>query len=311
MSIWRINCKPGDRIISHKESFDKWLEKGFVGIGWSKEEKFLDGLNENISDIEIIRNHIFTKLKKENHKTKAFNSYANILFYRMKKGDYIWIRCNGIYKLGIVEDEICSYNTNPSEEFIPDKYQIGFYRKVKFLEKDFIESEVPGKIVASFRIPSTLQGVKEINNELTLYCKTNVENKKVCFPIYNWKNLLSAEDIEEIVGLYLQIEKGLYIYTSTCKDDTNFIEFQLIDRKGKLYGLQVKSGDESINADDYFELSKKMTIFLFASSDNIYNIEKCSNIEKIESKEITLFIEKNLKLLPKKIRFWFEEKIKY
>lgn len=117
----------------------------------------------------------------------------------------------------------------------------------------------------------------------------------MCFPIYNWKNLLSAEDIEEIVGLYLQIEKELYIYTSTCKDDTNFIEFQLIDRKGKLYGLQVKSGDENINADDYFELSKKMTIFLFASSDNISNVEKYPNIEKIDSKEITLFIEKNLK----------------
>lgn len=306
MSIWRINCKPGSRLVSHKESFNKWLEKEFIGIGWSKEEKFLEGLNETELNIEDIRNHIYTKLKKDNHKTRSFNSYTNILFYRMKKGDYVWIRCNGIYKLGVIEDETCSYNTNPSEEFIPDKYQIGFYRKVKFLDKDFIESEVPGKIVASFRIPSTLQGVKEIGNELTLYCKTNVENKKVCFPIYNWKNLLSAEDIEEIVGLYLQIEKELYIYTSTCKDDTNFIEFQLIDRKGKLYGLQVKSGDENINADDYFELSKKMTIFLFASSDNISNVEKYPNIEKIESKEITLFIEKNLKLLPEKIRFWFE-----
>lgn len=54
-----------------------------------------------------------------------------------------------------------------------------------------------------------------------------------------------------------------------------------------------------------------MTIFLFASSDDISNVEKYPNTEKIDSKEITLFIEKNLKLLPEKIRFWFEEKIKY
>lgn len=306
MSIWRINCKPGSRLVSPKESFNKWLEKGFIGIGWSKEENSLEGLNEEISNIEAIRSHIYTNLKKKNSKTRSFNSYANILFYRMKKGDYVWIRCNGIYKLGIVEDETCSYNTNPAEEFIPDKYQIGFYRRVKFLDKDFIESEVPGKIVASFRNSSTLQIVKELKNELTLYCKTTVENKKMCFQIYNWKNLLTAEDIEEIVGLYLQMEKNLYVYTSTCKNDTSLIEFQLVDKNSHLYGVQVKSGNETLNADDYFELSKKMTIFLFASSDNISNIEKYPNIEKIDSKEITLFIEKNLKLLPEKTRFWFE-----
>ncbi|MBM6875916.1 hypothetical protein [Fusobacterium mortiferum] len=261
MSIWRINCKPGSRLVSHKESFNKWLEKGFIGIGWSKEEKFLEGLNETELNIEDIRNHIYTTLKNWKCSTKSFNSYANILFYR----------------------------------------------RVKFLDKDFVESEVPGKIVTSFRNSSTLQIVKEFEDELTLYCKANVENKKVCFPIYNWKNLLSAEDIEEIVGLYLQMEKNLYVYTSTCKNDTSLIEFQLVDKNSHLYGVQVKSGNETLNADDYFKLSKKMTIFLFASSDDIFNIEKYPNIEKIDSKEITLFIEKNLKLLPEKIRFWFED----
>lgn len=63
MSIWRINCKPGSRLVSHKESFNKWLEKGFIGIGWSKEEKFLEGLNETELNIEDIRNHIYITLK--------------------------------------------------------------------------------------------------------------------------------------------------------------------------------------------------------------------------------------------------------
>lgn len=304
MSIWRINCKPGDRIVSHKESFDKWIEKGFVGIGWSKQENFLDGLDEKEQNIEIIRNHIFTKLKKDNCKTNSFTAYTNILFHRMKKGDYVWTRCNGIYKLGIVIDDICLYNLNPSEEFIPDRYQIGFYRKIKFLKKDFSESEVPGKIIASFRVTKTLQNIKE-TKELELYCKLNSENKKAFFPIENWKNLLSAEDIEEIVGLYLQIEKNLYIYTSTCKTDTSLIEFQLTDKNGQLYGLQVKTGDTTLNADDYSDFSKKMKIFLFTSNDNIYNIEKYPNIEKINSEDISLFIKNNLKLLPEKIKFWF------
>jgi hypothetical protein len=65
MSIWRINCKPGSRLVSHKESFNKWLEKGFIGIKWSKEENSLEGLNEGISNIETIRSHIYTNLKKK------------------------------------------------------------------------------------------------------------------------------------------------------------------------------------------------------------------------------------------------------
>lgn len=307
MNIWRISCKPGSQLVEHKESFKKWIEKEFVGIGWSKEENFLLGLeNINIS-AHAIKEHIYESLKKSNYRTRSYITYTNILFNRMKKGDYIWTRCDGIYKLGTIIDENCLYNTYPNEDFIPNRYQIGFYRKVKWLKKDFVENEVPGKIIASFRNPSTLQKVYENKNELSLYCKINIENNSIHFPIADWKNLLSAEDIEEIVGLYLQIEKKLYIYTSTCKEDTSLIEFQLIDIKGNLYGVQVKSGNTNINADEYFDLSKKMKIFLFATNDNIYNLEKYKNIEKIESKEITFFIEKYLDILPKKVRFWFEK----
>ncbi|MCF2673824.1 hypothetical protein [Fusobacterium varium] len=305
MSIWRINCKPGSKMVGHKESFEKWIEKEIIGIGWSKEEKFLENLNETYITIETIRKHIYTKLKDWNCKTRSYSSYTNILFDRMKKGDYVWIRYNGIYKLGIVEDECCSYNINPSENFIPDRYQIGFYRKVRFIAKDLNESEVPGKIVASFRNSSTLQRVYEIKEELSLYCNSIIENKTINFSIQDWKSLLSAEDIEEVVGLYLQIEKNLYVYTSSCKKDTSLIEFQLVDKNSKLYGLQAKSGTTSINADEYFKLSKSMKIFLFSSNDIVTNIEKYENMEKIDSKEITLFIEKYLNILPKRIKFWF------
>lgn len=307
MNVWRINCKPGNQIVKHKDSFKKWIEKDFVGVGWSKQENFLSNLENIDISADDIRKYIYESLKKDGYKTKSYTTYTNILFDKMKKNDYVWTRCNGIYKLGVVINECCLYNTYPDKNFIPDEYQIGFYRKVKFLEKDFVESEIPGKIVASFRIPSTLQQVYENNNELSTFCKAKVENKSLSFTITDWKNLLSAEDIEDIIGLYLQIEKNLYVYTSTCKKDTSLIEFQLIDCKGNLYGVQVKSGDTNINADEYFDLSKKMKIFLFAANDDINNIEKYRNMERITSKEITLFIEKYLDILPEKIKFWFKK----
>lgn len=303
MNVWRINCKPGNQMVNHKKSFDKWIEKGIIGIGWSKQENFLSGLEEIDISADEIRKYIYKTLTK----TKGYSTYTNILFEKMKKGDYIWTRCNGIYKLGIVTNESCLYNLYPNENFIPDEYQIGFYRKVKFLEKNFVESEIPGKIVASFRVPSTLQKIHENKNELSIFCEAKAKNTPVLYPISDWKNLLSAEDIEEIVALYLQIEKQLFIYTSTCKKDTSVIEFQLVDQKGNLHGVQVKSGDTNINANEYYDLSKKMKIFLFASNDDISNIEKYENIEKIDSKEITLFIQKYLNILPEKIKFWFKK----
>lgn len=306
MNIWRINCKPGKQILSQKDQFKFWIENGFVGIGWSSDEGFDKGYipiaNSNYSAGDI-KNFIYNGYREKKEKTQGFSTASNIFVNRMEKEDFIWVRCGNIYKLGKIKSEGL-YNFN-SKIFSRDR-QIGFYRKVEYLDREFSESEVPGKIVASYRTRSTVQKVDDYNDMMWKYCASCFSGENISIPVKDWNSFLHSSDIEEIIGLYLQVEKKLYVYTSTNKNDTAKIEFELVNNEGKRYGVQVKSGDTSLNALDFKDISKLMKIYLFAANDRVNNLEHVNNIEKIEVAHVTEFIENNLHILPQRIRFWFK-----
>ena len=69
---------------------------------------------------------------------------------------------------------------------------------------------------------------KALYNELTgqkIY-ETNTYKKEDLF------DLLQAEDVEEVISLYLQIVENNLVYTSTNKLDTQKYEFVAIARDG-------------------------------------------------------------------------------
>lgn len=305
MNIWRINCKPGQQILSHEDQFKFWIQEGIVAIGWSSNEEFDKGFIKNFNNKNIIND--LRKFQREIHysnkwSTQSFSTATNIFIDRMQIGDFIWVRFGNIYKLGKITSE-CLYNFY-SETF-EEKRQIGYYRKAKFLNKDFVESDVPGKIVASYRTSSTVQAVNDYENIIEKYCFSCFNNKKFNINLENWSSFLHSADIEEIIGLYLQIEKKYFVYTSTNKNDTAQIEFELVDINGNRCGVQVKSGNTSIDAIKFESLSKQMKIYLFASNDNVYNLDNNLNIEKIKINDVTNFLKKYLHLLPNRIKIWF------
>ncbi|MGL5950956.1 MAG: hypothetical protein ACRCZH_06015 [Cetobacterium sp.] len=305
MSIWRINCKPGEQILSHQDQFDFWIKNEIIAISWSSQEGLDDGFIKNPSSknlVNDVRNFMRDMHYSKGWKTKAFSTATNIFVDRMQIGDFIWIRFGNIYKLGKIVSE-CLYNFY-SETFDGNR-QIGYYRKVEFLDKDFKESDVPGKIVASYRTRSTVQMVYDHTNTIENYCQYYLEGREFKIDLKNWSHFLHSTDIEEIIGLYLQIEKNLFVYTSTNKIDTAQIEFELVDINGNHYGIQVKSGDTSIDAKDFENLSEQMKVYLFACNNNVYNLDKNRNIEKIEIDDVTVFLRKNLNLLPNRIKTWF------
>lgn len=302
-NIWRINCKPGEQLYSQKNQFEFWIKEEIIAIGWSTAEGCTENLEDKNYTVKEIKDCMEKLHYEKKWKTKSFKAATNIFVERMEIGDYIWLRCGNTYKLGKIKSE-CFYNLN-SKDF-EDKRQIGFYRKVEYLNKDFSESEVPGKIVASYRARNTVQVVEDYNNIILKYCQSIFSGVIYKINIENWNTFLHSSDIEEIVGLYLQVEKGLYVYTSTNKKDTAEIEFELVDKLGNLYGIQVKSGNTSINALDYIKISQKMKIYLFAANDNIINLEGKENIEKIDVKTITEFIKHWKHILPKRIKIFFE-----
>ena len=137
---------------------------------------------------------------------------------------------------------------------------------------------------------------KKSNNKL-------YETKK----IEDFLNFLLPEDIEEIVSLYLQLEKNYLIYTSTNKIDTAKYEFVMISRDGKekCY-TQVKTGNEKLDPKDYENLIENSNkVYLFTLGE--YIGKNINNIICLKKDEILDFILKNKEILPSRIKYWMEE----
>jgi len=299
-NIWRLNTKTnGIKDHGQKGLLDFCKKENIIGVGWSN-PYFTEGMNKNIKDTKEIKNYIWNIIKKDDNRTKGFATATNIIVDRMNIGDYVWTRAEGVYYIAKVLSEP-KYNLN-NQNYI--NYDLGFYRNVEYSKKFFHESEVPGKIISSFAARNSTQHVSDQNNKIFNYTESLFLGKEISkINLEDWAIFFSANDIEELVGLYLQIEKNLYVYTSTNKKSTAKIEFELVDKDGNLYGVQVKTGNESINGNTYQEISNTMKIFLFATSDNVI-IENNINLIHITVNDITNFIKKYKHLLPYRIKKW-------
>jgi len=117
-------------------------------------------------------------------------------------------------------------------------------------------------------------------------------------------DLLDPDDFEDAVGIYLQVEKKLLIYPSTCKPDTKHIEFVLSSLDGNdRFGVQVKSGKAALNHDDYRDDPYK--VFLFAANGKIKG-QSHELTEAISPDVIRAFIFDQRKLMPRRIQTWIE-----
>lgn len=299
-NVWRLNMKT-DGVYKHGQSnlLNFCINQKIVGIGWSSLD-FKEKLDKNINNPKDIQNYIWYSYKNDKKSTKGFATASNIMIDRMSIGDYVWTRADGTYKIAKILSEVKYMKDN---ELYKD-FDIGFYREVEYCNKNINISEVPGKIIASFSASSTVQNVADDKGQLFHYSDSlfrGEDNFKIT--LEDWTEFFSADDIEEIVGLYLQVKFNLYVYTSTNKRSTEKIEFELVDKKGQLYGVQVKSGGVSLNGKDYEEKSKEMKVFLFASNNEV-NTNNNSNIIHIKVSEVTRFIEEYKHILPKRISYW-------
>ncbi len=113
-------------------------------------------------------------------------------------------------------------------------------------------------------------------------------------------------DLEDVVGLYLQHEKGfLFIPSSRSRqNDTPWYEYQLIDPEtGGVSCVQVKSGDEVLDPTDYHGSLDKFYLFSPAgyACTSAYPDVIC-----LERAEIESFIERNRRVLPRSIQTWLD-----
>lgn len=296
-TVWRIHLKTEGRAFCSsvsKETPDYYKlfmfcrEKGIIGVGWSK-------YSTRLEKEEDLRSHT-----PDTKSFKALNAMR-----QMKAGDLIWTRSiKQVYYLCRV--------VKPWLDTVPDnekhEYDIANFCEVEWLEIG-TEDTVPGKVAAAFRPSAAIQRIHDVN-----LITRNLWNKysgAALYPILATKaesvwDFLHSSQVEELVLLYLQVNKGLRVYTSTVKHDEARFECIMVDSEGNLVYPQVKSGNTPLKSEEYRDIVERDSsamVYLFASNQQ-YGVFQHERINCITEGELQEFIQHHMKLLPTITREW-------
>lgn len=300
-NLWRINIKPSSKDGINPRRF--CLEKNILGVGWAVGES--DNMTwEEYEDKALEIYYYEDKINfKKKQGSRSWKSAINIIKYNMKIGDLCWTRDqNGVYYLGRIIGE---WEYKGTKEYIDA--DIINVRKCVWIKIGLID-EVPGKVINSFAARSTVQKVwdntaveysKLLYNQYTLEEKyeLNLSNKSIY-------SLLSPDDCENVIGLYLQKERGYYIIPKTNRLDTVKYEFVLKHKdSGEKAIVQVKSGNVPLNIDSFKGLADK--VFLF-TTEGSYQGKLDESIEVLNKDTVEEFIFNNIKIMPDVIKRWVE-----
>ena len=299
INLYKIVIKPDSE--KGLNPFQFCIDNQILGCGW----RLYDDADHTIIPKSLEENEKLGRLQYPNRKglIQVIHSMKEI-----KNDDLIWTRNQGIYYLCRVM-ETWHYGDTVEHRRNDLLNILG----VEFIKVGTVD-KVPGKVVNSFRARSAIQRIhgsdekhpsleasKRIYNEMSgkLYYNVTPKIKE------NVLELLLPEDMEEVISLYLQIEKNYLIYTSTNKIDTEKYEFVAVARDGTHTCYpQVKTGNVALNFTKYDELAQNGNkVILFATSQN-YIMNSNPDIIALSKAEIIDFMYSNKVILPERIQIW-------
>jgi len=293
-NIWRINLKP-----SAEENIDPrefCLSNGCVGVGWGIGSRVQPTWEEYENEAKVIY-----------PEDRGWWPALNVIKHRMFENDICWTRdSRGVYYIGRI--------TGSWEYKFTDEYQkadIINTRKCEWL-KVGNEDAVPGKVVNSFMPSRTVQAIDDnavrlfsvmyYNQKSSLPEKYRIERREI-----DLFSLLSSEDCEDLVAIYMQLQ-GYLLLPSTCKKSTMAHEFIMNHRENnKKASAQVKKGNVDLDINEY--KGRFSETFLFTTNGN-YLGDAAKDVICISKKEMLQFIDKNYQVLPERIKTWIQFKNK-
>ena len=283
-------------------AFDYCINNNLIGTGWGSKKLVFDK-NVRIGDNFI--NH----LKKiyysvDSWNKNSFNSFkiAMNCLNSINLNDIIWTRCADSYYMAKVKS-LAKSKINPNPEY-PGPIDVYNYVDCEFVKVK--NEEVIGPIYNSFN-QGTIRRIKANNNVLSLdfakeyskylwnkysddkYSDVNIDKYKKNIDIL--LDVIDSSDLEELVGLYLQLEMNYGIYTSTNKRDTKSIEFVLFNRDNPNIKAKLQVKNNEIDLSNYSFDSNY--IYYFYSNCNKYkNKYENKNIRFIMRDDLINFIKK-------------------
>lgn len=306
-NIWRLHTKTDGKNVA-----EYCIKNGVIALGWSLCDIHIKGLEEEVF------------IKEEREKIKTIDDYVEIiekyniyggklngnirrLAFDVKTNDLIWLRNKGIYYLGRVTEK-------SSYCYILDEFSLENDATNQIPNIDWHEigdiSKVPGSLANNFIPRTTLQRIN--NNSIEIFSKLKY-NEKINEEIYtdikfdkdSFFYLLTSDDIEDLLALWLYKEKGYVTIPSTNKKSTELYEYVMVDPKtGNNIFAQVKQGSVKINANDYEHLDGEVWLLTTEGEVKNQNVSPKIKVANPEMIKIFALCEANYKLLPEKIKSW-------
>jgi hypothetical protein len=288
MRLWRIHARSDAK--PHLDAADFCVGEGIVGIGWR--------LNSRV-----------TPPTKDEYRKEmpalygSLNSSVGAFVDDLCPGDFVWTRNKkATYYLGKVNGDWKYGEENRDYE----DHDIGNTRCCTWVAVPSMD-DVPGAVRNALSRGRTVQRVWDDN--ALLYSQILFADllklprpAGISLQAADILSLLSNEDLEDVVGCYLQLIEKCVLFPSTCKRSTPVVECMMSSlATGGRVAFQVKSGSEAINYDDYSAFGA--TVYLFALS-NCYHGMKASNCVCLDANALRTFISSNAQLLPRTVQRW-------
>jgi len=291
VTLWRVHLKPGAEKGIDVPQF--CLDRGIVGVGWelpsppvSRDDYWQPGRQQ------------FAACKKR------WSGTVKPLLYGMAIDDLVWARSqSACYYLGRVAGE-WEYRAD-AEHRSADIINVRRCEWQRVGEMD----NVPGAVISSFIARRTAQRVTDPSALIYSRCLyARLRGEPASLDALGAKadllDLLSAEDLEDVVAVYLQVCKRAILFPSTCKSDTKAIEcvFTAADTGARI-GLQVKRGNEAINQDTFSSFDG--TVYLFQARGR-YLGQPNERCVCLAAEDIRRFLFEHRKLMPGSIQRWLD-----
>ncbi len=169
-----------------------------------------------------------------------------------------------------------------------------------------VVDKVPGKVINSFIPRRTLQRIHDnaaLQYSMFLYNENSKENfqYKVNVSGSDIFSLLSSEDCEDLIGIYLQT-KGYFLVPSSCKNETMGYEF-VLKKDAETAVVQVKNGKVDLNVDEYRDFPGQ--VYLFTTKGKYLNQQTTAeNVITLDRNILIDFMNTNYDSLPERIKSW-------
>lgn len=282
------------------------FENNRVAIGWGLRKDMIigDETSEELVKMNIEYNYKYSKESLSQYKTALNN------LNRMRKGDFVWTQNNDgrSFKLGKITDETPFIDQN--------NLLIGLTRCCAWCSIDF--NDVPGEVINSYQrknrtliMKHNLGNFEEYFNYLYLQKKPKLSQK------LDYKKLLHYDDLEDLLGIYLQKHKDFqyYIFPSSNKISTKLIEFELrreVNGEIEKACVQCKTGKAKVE-DEFFNVEEFKDYHIYITTmipnDN-YDYDKSgkrrTNVTTIPPYILWEWAKKNRKFLPGRIQKYID-----